>query len=329
MAHVTQGDTEPTKLTDSSLTWSEADPLPADTPAADAPTASSPEAATEPPVETPREGDGTGQHQGPIPFDRHKTILETERRQREELQGKYESLTWAEQLTAQGYTREQIAGAVQLANLAAGDVSGFLDYYRGVAETDPAAAAQLRSWAARVLGSGNVQAPPQGAGDDQGPQPDLISEDGKHRVYSDKQQALREQWFEQRLMSKIGERYKNADKLVAQVEQAEAEKRQFDQQYNSTKSEIAKLENKPHFKDNIEHIRNYMREQNFRVSVTDAYLHILDTKVFPSISETERAKVVADYRQSAAASGASPNTASPSTPAQIKSLLDPSLRWRD
>lgn len=323
----TEGDTQPTSLTDSSLSWSEADPLPADTPNADAPTASSPEAAIEPPVETPREGDGTGQHQGPIPFDRHKTILDGRTRERDEFKGKYESLTWAEQLTAQGYTQDQIAGAVQMANLAAGDVSGFLDYYRGVAETDPTAAAQLRSWAARVLGSGNVQPPPQGAGADQGPQPDLITEDGKHRVYSDRQQALREQWLEQKLVAKIGERYKPLTDLQGRVEKAEAEQRHFDQQYSSTKAEIAKLENKPHFKENIEGIRNYMREQNFRVSVTDAYLHILDTKVFPSISETERAKVVADYRQSAAASSASPNTASPSTPVRVTSLTDPSLKW--
>ncbi len=321
----TADDTQPTSFSDPSLSWEPMEPAegssPSETPAADAPAASSPEPATSAPVETPREGDGVSQTPGPIPYDRHKSVLDSAYKERDEFKGKYESLSWAEKLAARGYKPEQFEQAAQFADLAGRSPREFLAYYQRQVAQHPEYAAELKSWAAGVLGQAKQQ-----ADENAEPQPDLVSEDGK-RVFSHEQLKAWNGWNERRLMGAFDAKLAPLLKLQEEHQQAIKDEEARVYYRDAAQAEVSALKAQPLFMANLEKVKTYMASLDYKVSPEKAWLHVLHTDILPGIGHTAQAQATADMRKLAAASSVNPSAATPSTPAVPRKLTDPSL-WR-
>lgn len=115
-------------------------------------TAAPPEAAT---TAQAAAIDPTGVHpspetkEGPIPFVAHKTALENARvKEREAVAKEWEPYAWAKQVPQASLDRMS-----NIAQRMTTDRVGFLDSYYQEVANDPQSAAEVRSWAAKTLGS--------------------------------------------------------------------------------------------------------------------------------------------------------------------------------
>lgn len=338
------GDTTTTRPTFDSLDWSEpaqseaASPT-ADTVAADEPSSSpSPAGATDQPKDTPAETEQPRETRGPIPFDRHEAILKSEREKREELEGKWQRVQWASELSEQGATAEQIRTAYSAMRLADSDPVRFVEHILTNASAHPELAHHVRSIAARVLGQGrsNGQPAPDGTGQSAAdaeaePQPDLYqpNEDGSRTlVYSAPRLKQWQEWNQRQIESRINAR-------LAPIEQerqnAEAQRR-YDEMYRNYQDEGRQLldvfKERPYFAELKAGVKTFLDEKGYsQQNLSLGILHVLNTKILPSLGQTERANAIADMRTQAAASSLSPKAAAASAPARPKSFDDPSLKW--
>lgn len=118
---------------------------------------------------------------GPIPFERHKAILEAERRDREALQSRY---AWAERVDPNQY-----AAMASWFQQAAADPVAFIQQLRQELDAHPQYGPRLKQ---------SQQPQPV-----DGPPPaDLMAENGEG-VYSAKQQAKRDEWLRTQLLAEI------------------------------------------------------------------------------------------------------------------------------
>lgn len=97
------------------------------------------------PTETPQQPEPPP---GPLPYERHKAILDKAYAERDGLKAQMESLAWAQQLPA-GIGPEFVA----MAQRAKGDPVAFLMEFAAQVQNDPRHAAALKSHAARMLGT--------------------------------------------------------------------------------------------------------------------------------------------------------------------------------
>lgn len=131
---------------------------------------------------------------GPLPYERHKAILDKAYAERDSLKAQMEELSWAQQVPAA--VRPQIHRIIEMAARTQGDPVAFAMELVQEAQNDPRHAAALKSHAARILGT---RAPSQPA--DEEPGPDIVV-DG-HSWYSAAQQAKREQWLTRQLAGQM------------------------------------------------------------------------------------------------------------------------------
>lgn len=107
---------------------------------------------------------------GPIPFDRHKSILDGAYKERDALKTQLDTLSWATQVD-----RTAVQEAARIGQLYQQDRAGYIRQVLAEAITDPTLAPLVRSEAARALASGRqiASGPP--------PIPDvqILGDDGK------------------------------------------------------------------------------------------------------------------------------------------------------
>lgn len=339
------GDTTPLTF-DSPGLWTDTpaqDAPPVSEPSADATTtASSPEAAQEPSVETTPADAKPRDLRGPIPYERHEAVLNTERKRREEVEAKWKRVEWASALADAGHTAEQVQRALAISGGLTGNTVGFIEQLLREAAGEPTLSAQVRSIAARVLGSGQQPAVTTTATDDAEPQPDFYTqnEDGtKTPFYSGPQQQKWQAWQRRQMTSEIDQRLAPLEKVRQDIEtqrtNAEQQARytaELDQHTKAGQARIDELKKESYFTPEFfKAMQDYAKSVNFRIgdramTIDDAWLHVLRTTV-PTLARTEQAKTIADLRTRATSSSVTPRTAVSGVPAGPKGFFDPSLEW--
>lgn len=132
---------------------------------------------------------------GPIPYTRFKEVNDKWTTANKEL----ESLTWAK-----GVNPQLAQSAIQLLTRAQGNPLAFTEELEALRD-HPEFGPQLRSWAARTLGTRVSSRQPEMVAEDAMPEPDLHFEDGR-KSYTDQQLAKRDAWLLKQWESKIDER---------------------------------------------------------------------------------------------------------------------------
>jgi hypothetical protein len=313
------GDTSAvTSFNDPSLDWGSTEPetaSPAAEPASSEPAAApSPESATASPATDATNADAPAEP-GPIPYSRHKEILEGERTKLADYESKWQRVAWAEELATAGYTPEQIREAIGTQRALRENPVAALEELYGAIQNSPHYAEQARSFAGKLLGS-KAQA------EDAEPQPDLIGQDanGQFRVYSAEQLAKREAWLERRMVGQLEQRFQP---LIQSHQQAQQREQQAEL-WRSAEAELATYKDRPGFTEHKTEIAALVGQGR---PLADAYNHILVTKVIPKLQETGKAQAMADFQKQAQASSAKPSSAAPVTPATPKSFFDKDLVW--
>lgn len=321
------------------------EPPPAETPAADATSAIPPASATISPVEAPREGEAEAHQDGaangtgirpPIPFDRHEAVLAAERQKLSDLDAKYRSVAWAEELTKAGATPETIRQALDLFNGVDTDPVGFLERFFPKLLEDPTLGVQARSWAGRVLASQRVtpQADGHSGAADQEPGPDLYYDDpatGRRTfAYSPEQQARRQEWFARQVKADVDEKYGPLLTEREQRQRSEAAAKVRQQAVDAITTRRNELLQNDRYREHEKDVVAYLESKQWKATLDEAWIHVLQTKVLPTLSQTEQAKTIADLKTKAAASSARPGAAAPSTPPNYRRFTDiPREQWRD
>jgi hypothetical protein len=272
--------------------------------------------------------------QGPIPYDRHKEILEGERKRAADAEAKWQRYQWAEELEKSGIDAATARDLVQQRHWRADVESNPVAFIERLAESarqNPSIAPQLRSVAARILGQ-RVAGQPQGQPDasDPEPQPDYQDASGTPFMSVPRQREWFD-WHSRQLKAQMQAEY--APLIDERNQRVEAEKQHqaIQQQYTATyqglEGELNELRQQPLFVEHFEKVKAFCKAQNFTVGPKDAWLHILHTDVLPNLSQTERTKTVAELRTQATSSSVNPKGAATSTPGTANSFLDPSLKW--
>ncbi len=320
----------PTSFTDPDLKWSDetsgADSPTAVTPSTDDATDSPPASATTGSETTPREGASeAGQQSGPLPFERHKAILEA---QRAESDAKWQRVSWAEELVNAGKTPDQIREALQIYDGVGADPVDFLNRFHQQLETHPQYAPQVRSWAARILGGHKGQGQPTPQATDAEPQPDFQDQATGTPIFS--ATRLRE-WHEWKARQDQATRDSDIAPLRDYVQKqqfTEQVKQVWTDEENRTKAELEDMRTKPHFKENEKDVRAFMEARQWKASLQDAYIHVLTTKILPTLSATEQAKTLTELKtQAAAGNSVNPRAGAAVVPASPKGFYDSNLKW--
>jgi hypothetical protein len=287
-----------------------ADPAPSE-PATDTP----PEGATTPPADDATSAAAPSEP-GPIPFSRHKEILEGERVKLAEQEAKWQRVAWAEELAQAGLTPDDIRESIRTRQALQSNPVAVLEELYGAIQNSPQYAEQARSFAGKLLGT-KAQA------EDAEPQPDLIGQDanGEFRVYSSAQLAKREEWLQRRIVGQLEQRFQP----LVQAHQQAQQREQQAELWRSAEAELATYKDRPGFTEHKTDIAALVGQGK---SLADAYNHILVTKVIPKLHETAAAKAVADFQKQATASSARPSGAAPKTTLRPKSFADiPEDQW--
>ena len=282
----------------------------------------SPEAATAPPADQSASV-AAPTLPGPIPFDRHKEILDAAYKERDDYKTRAERAAWADELTQAGYTADAIREALSVRNSVDADPVGYTERLIAAMREHPQYASQLRSMAARVLGQRAEQADPE-------PQPDFEDPRTGAKFYSNEQLAKRETWRERQLEARFDQKLRP---MVEANEAAQAERERavaVSQAQDEAKSEFDQFKDRPHFAEHKADIIAFMKERNYATgSLRDAYAHVLETKVIPKLTETGKAQAVADFQKQAAASSVKPSGPTSVPPKSPTSFYDKSLDWGD
>ena len=324
----------PRDFDDPGLVW-DAEPTAPAPPAGDDPqttdtaTDSAPAPATTEPATEPTPGEAP-LPDGPIPLDRHKAILETERRRTAEAEAKWQRVAFAEEFVKAGKTPEQVREALETYDSFRGDPTRVLEQLYTNLSTNPQYATQVKSWAGRMLSGGKHAIEAVDPHGDPEPTPDYERVDPETGVktpfMSQPQMAKWQQWRERQLEAKFNERLAPLE----QARQAAAEEAQNRQVWAQVSSELEAMRAKPHFTEHEADIKAYLAERQFagpEATLEKAYIHVLTTKVLPGLSASERAKTVTELKTQAAASSAKPTSAGSATPIRPVDFDDPRLKW--
>ena len=336
MADEDTGDKAPLDFDSPELTWGdEPDPAPVDPPPT-TPDESDTDAATSPDPAIPGSADGTDssadrQPQGPIPFDRHKAILDKEREKRADLEAKWARHAWVEELTAAGKTPEQVRQALQVYDGVDADPVGFLERFYDQLKSHPTLGAPVRSWAGKMLASGRGQvpgaAPAPGEGDDPEPPPDY--EYNGVPFYSAPQQAKHDAWRSRQQLAEFQQLLAPLQQEREQRQRAEAVTNQQQQEVERAKAELTDLRQSPLFVQHEGKVKTFLQAhpEYYRYGLHRAFLQVMLTEILPTLSQTERAAQLAELQTQAAAGSVSPRSAAVSSPRRPTDFDDPSLKW--
>jgi len=264
----------------------------------------------------PAPGDGGSQpHEewdpgaGPLPYERHKAILENTRtRAREEAQqALQQQYGWALQVGP-----EQFQAVTNLARQWASDPIAFVLGALDDLQNSPQYAPQLRSHVAKILATrpngGNGHAPVA----EKEPEPDIVV-DG-YSWYSAQKLAERDRWLSNQLLSQVRqelaplrediETRQQRDTIIAATQAA-------NRFATDTLTEMNRL---PHFKEQKAEIEKVFRamppmpDHLVGQAIRDAYIQVLATKVLPSLNSSAQSELLSSLNKKAAASARNPST---------------------
>lgn len=280
-----------------------ADPASA-TPGSVVPPGAQPVAATAPPqtVTPPDTVASTENTKGPIPFDRHESILKNAR-------------VKAAEETTQKF-RQEYAPALQFADAFEADPISTLSGTLGELAKQPQFAPAIKALAARILGQRAPQE--QTAQPDQEPQPDLQAEDGT-TLYSAAQMAKWRAWERQQIIQQTDARLApllEREKQIVQTEkQAEAKKAAWTRMEQISKP-FMEL---PHFEAHRKAIADKTQEllqagHPAAVALGLAYSSIVTERVLPAHAAQSQQALVASAVAKSTGATSQPGTA-PAAPA--------------
>lgn len=298
MPELAVGDTAPAAT--SAPPSSGAPPAPTGSPVSDAPatSATSPAPAPTSLGQALRQANGTPgseMPEGPIPLDRHKAILETQRKEYEDYKAR---VSWAEKVQESDFQR--------IANLdqsLATDPVGFAQRLMLEAMNDPRYAAQVRSLAGQALrGQPRAQQQPAAPAEDPMPAPDAdggYSPDGLTKLL---------QWQEQRTLKAAQQQFAPLMQFVQQLktEQQQTERQNAIQQRANVAFD--QLKALPQFNEHAEEIQKVFLA--LPAKTTDDLIHnayrAYTQIVTPKIEGIAKQKALTDLETQARASTTRP-----------------------
>lgn len=213
-------------------------------PVSDTPTDSAP--APDPAVASPPSDTGATPEKepGPIPFARHKEVLDNARKEYE----------WLQQYGDTHSVRQKL----DILTRAEQDPAAFARQFVAAANLNPAELFALQQQAAQA-----PAAPEK-------PAPDVLLENGQ-MVYSDAQLQKLLEWQQDSLLSRI-----NQD--IAPIKQQAAMAQLSEQATQTAKQELAAASNWPGFADAKKDIADFLRA-NPRATLRDAYIHVVPARL--------------------------------------------------
>ncbi len=324
MSEASQGDTAPAER---SLTFAEvfaednaASESPTDEPSSEASSAEPSAAAPTSQPTPPKTDEQTRDSRGPIPYDRHQAVLTNARNEAQRaLEAERAKYGWVQPYVERGLTQEQFEYLIQAGQTLGSDPVRFLNEVVG---TDNPA---IQQWAAQVL-QASRRAEASGASDDAEPQPDLQTPDGL-LVYSAQQQVKREAWVKRQLLAEVQGTIKPLVDERQQREQERAYQATVAKVTGEAEQTVNELKELPHFWENRKAILAEWQSHGGKLSLERAFLNVLKRDIFPTLSQTAQAKVVADMRKQAHAGSVNPKGAVPTESAEISSFRDARLKW--
>jgi hypothetical protein len=268
------------------------------------PASETPALATQPPE--PGESPSTP---GPLPFDRHKAILEKARADHETaLKAERERFAWAQDVPP-----EQAAQVAAFVKQAAGNPVEFVMQYADALLQNPEHAAALRSYAARTLGTRAAAAaqPVQPTGPDLG---QVLEVDGIP-LYTKQQQDARDQWLIQRVVDavtqEVGGRIAPVESVAQALAQAKKDQADQEQRMTSAKTLMARATKwegfAEHQKELAAELPAYMAANGYTdEQVKEALYDLYIERVVPKLRTTAQAGLLRDLKTRAGELGSSP-----------------------
>lgn len=294
-----------------------------DSPSPTTPTETTTPASASTPT-TAASGDGTNasvaaqEPTGPIPFDRHKAILEGTRKEYDDQYG------WVKQGNV---TREQYERMLHWQQRAAQDPVAFTEQLIREMNAHPVYKQQLASLAGKALAARRGQA--------EMPAPDVQVMDQAGNVvsttYSAGQLAKRDAWLTNQILKQVEEKLSPVVTTTQQITQERESAAQAARTEAWSTGFVDELASYPHFDQNKqaigEEVVRMLQSYPANDPRTDdpAFLEGLTLRAYQKIvganrdSQTRQA-VLGDLKHKAAASTANPQTSSTSAPKDIKDM---------
>ena len=237
----------------------------------------------------PRTAATAAHDQGPIPFDRHKEILESTRgKVRAELEAAYrEKYGWADRFHDEPYA--------------------FVESWIDQLAQHPQYSQQILAKAARMLASRRGQAPH--VSDE--PEPDVPVMDAQGQVVSQTFSAPQfKKWHEWSMGQReehLSARFQPLEEMRQQLARANEQQALHEQSTQEARITLGALRQNPYFKQHEAKIKQALVDhEEFGANVYQAFVHVLVTDILPTLSQTEQRKVVDSLQQKAAASTVNP-----------------------
>jgi hypothetical protein len=247
--------------------------------------------ATAAPPESEGSATAPATEEGPIPFGRHKEILENARK-------KYEA-EWQPYSWAKSVDRNQLQQITNWYQDAIQNPYGFYERLTTELQSHPEYGPKVRSYAARLLQQARGAAPETAE-----PEPDIPiqNESGQITGYTYSAQQLKKlRAFEKaQSQAEFAEKLRPLEEFREQTVEREARVEVEQRSTQWATETLGELRQNPHFKDHEAEIKTTMVEHP-EWDIYRAFNHILATTVLPNLSKTEQAKTVASLQQKAAA----------------------------
>lgn len=235
----------------------------------------------------------TTTERGPIPYDRHESILhgayserDAAKKATEELRTKY---GWADQFQAEPVS--------------------FVENWMDKLAEHPQYGQQILAKAARMLASRRGQMQPVAAPEK--PKPDVPIQDEHGRVvgmaYSADQQEKLDAFNWQQREAKLNERFAPFEKQREEQEQQAFVQQIRDLSDQSARSTLTELRQNPYFKEHEAKVKAALAgNEAWGDNIHAAFNHVLVTDILPNLSHTEQRKVVESLQLKAGAGGVNP-----------------------
>ena len=238
----------------------------------------------------PQEFTATQQPPGPIPFDRHKSILDGAYGERDAARQELERLSWARQIDPAQFSQLQ-----QWATAYREDpVKWLSSTVQELRQAYPHLTPALTSEAARILGaSRNFQPEPD-------IEPDIPVLDGNGQVVSQAFSADRVRQLIQRVVQDTIGKEVSPLKQTLQKQQATADAdHQYAQAVATADKQYAQALTYPMFEAHKAAIAKAF-EAHEEWDLKDAYLHVLTTEILPTLDQTSQTKLLTKLQTQAA-----------------------------
>ncbi len=275
-------------------------------PATPSTTESTSASTTETPV---AEGTPTAEPIGPVPYERFKGVNEQLGLSKKEL----ETLAWAKAIKS-----EHAPHVAAFYQRISHDPMSILEYEVKDLLSNPQTAAQVRSWAARTLGTRVAGAAGTEPVDNGEPQPDLQFQDGT-TTYSADQLRKRDAWRDAQRDSQWEQKVDQRLKPLQDYNQKQVSADIRAQAKVDATTEVTALKQQPYFEEHRSDVRAAMIADE-SLTLKQAWAQVFIEKVIPKI-QSGKAAVSVQKTQAGTANPARPSGAAPGPPKDFHEAL--------